>query len=70
MVFYENIYYVHAYIYITSNENNRKNNRILIALCCTSFKAKNNPETEATLGIKHSTAKTNKTKTIQRRRRH
>lgn len=41
MVFYENIYYVHAYIYITSNENNRKNNRILIALCCTSFKGKN-----------------------------
>jgi hypothetical protein len=31
---------------------------------------KNNPETEATLGIKHSTAKTNETKTIQRHRRH
>ena len=46
MVFYENIYYVHAYIYdstlyITSNENNRMNNRILIVLCCTSFKGKN-----------------------------
>jgi hypothetical protein len=25
---------------------------------------KNNPETQTTLGIKHSTAKTNKTKTI------
>jgi hypothetical protein len=30
---------------------------------------KNNPETQTTLGIKHSTAKTNKTKTIQRHRR-
>jgi hypothetical protein len=31
---------------------------------------KNNPETQATVGIKHSTAKTNETKTIQRQRRH
>jgi hypothetical protein len=31
---------------------------------------KNNPETQATLGIKLSTAKTNETKTIQRHRRH
>jgi hypothetical protein len=31
---------------------------------------KNNPETQATLVIKHSTAKTNKTKIIQRHNRH
>jgi hypothetical protein len=30
---------------------------------------KTNPETQTTLGIKHSTAKTNETKTIQRHRR-